>query len=127
MDAVFGHVRQFHSPELPAEVKARTRFADVMPGYHAGTMLVRRDALARVGGFETQLRRAEFVAWYLRATEMQLRTVMLPQIVMHRRVHDENQGLLERDSAADYLYALKASLNRRRLMELRNADAQPRP
>lgn len=113
-EAVFGHVRHFHSPELADEARQSTRLPPVMPGYHAGTMLIRADAFARVGPFEEQLRRADFVAWYLRASEANLRSLMLPQVLMHRRVHDANYGLVARNSAGDYVKALKASLDRRR-------------
>jgi glycosyltransferase involved in cell wall biosynthesis len=114
LEAVFGHVEHFHSPELADEAKAATRLPPVMPGYHVGAMLIRAAAIARVGPFEEKLRRADFIGWYLRASELELRSLMLPQVLMRRRVHDANYGLVARNAAGDYVKALKASLDRRR-------------
>jgi glycosyltransferase involved in cell wall biosynthesis len=126
LDAVFGHVRQFHSPELAESLRQTTHYAaEVMPGYHAGTLLIRRGAFERVGPFESRWQRAEFVSWHLRATEAGLRMLMLPDVVMHRRLHDTNQGLRLRHAAVDYVRALKASLDRRRAAD--EAGGRERP
>jgi glycosyltransferase involved in cell wall biosynthesis len=126
LDVVFGHVRQFHSPELADSLRQTTHYAaEVMPGYHAGTMLIRREAFERVGPFESQWPRAEFVSWHLRATDAGLRMLMLPDVMMHRRLHDANQSLRLRHGAVDYVRALKASLDRRRAAE--EARGRERP
>jgi hypothetical protein len=80
-------------------------------------MLVRRPAFERVGLFETGWRVGEFISWYLRATEAGLRTLMLPEVVLRRRLHETNQGIRERGAATDYVRILKASLDRRRAAE----------
>ena len=117
VDAVFGHVRQFVSPDLDREAAGRVRYhAEVMPGYAPGTMLIRREAFDRVGLFDPQWRVGEFVHWYARAVEAGLRTVLLPDIVLHRRVHDDNQGIKQRDQSVQYVRILKATLDRRRAL-----------
>ena len=77
-------------------------------------MLVLREIFHRVGMFETSLRVGEFLHWYLRAMELQLDTIMLPDVVMRRRIHTSNQGRRERDARTDYAHVLKAALDRRR-------------
>ena len=52
--------------------------------------------------------------WYARAVEAGLRSHMLPEVVLERRLHLDNNGLRERDSRSQYLHVLKASLDRRR-------------
>ncbi len=64
--------------------------------------------------FETDWQVGEFVAWYLRAMETGLRTVMLADVVLKRRLHASNQGVQKRDFQSDYVRILKASLDRRR-------------
>jgi glycosyltransferase involved in cell wall biosynthesis len=114
-DLVFGYVRQFHDPALPPEIKARIYCPDQpQPGINAGTLLVRRDTFFRVGLFQTYYRVGEFLDWYLRAQEIGLMSLVLPQVVSHRRLHENNQGARERESRVDMLHILKASLNRRR-------------
>ena len=116
LEAVFGHVRQFMSPELDPEAAARVRYhAEVMPGHVPGAMLIRREAFDRVGRFDPQWRVGEFVHWYARATEAGLRTVLLPDIVLHRRLHDDNAGIKHRAQSVQYVRILKAALDRRRM------------
>ena len=115
LDMVFGHVRQFVSPELPAEVKARLRCPEgSQPGYSAGAMLARRATLERVGPFATDLHVGEFIDWMARARELGLRELMLDEVVLVRRLHDTNQGVRHRDHMGDFAHVLKASLDRRR-------------
>jgi len=115
LDVVFGYTEQFHSPDLSAEQRARTVGAGlVMPGCVAGTMLIRRESFFHVGSFATHWRVAEFVDWYARAMERGLRSLILPGVVMKRRLHAANLGVRRRDARGDYVRVLKASLDRRR-------------
>jgi len=120
LDMVFGHVRHFHSPELDEDSRKRIPYpAEIMPGYSHATMLIARDAFLRVGLFETNYQVGEFIDWYLRAIEKGLKSMMLPEIVMKRRLHAANIGIRERRSQTDYVRILKASLDRRRKISLR--------
>jgi glycosyltransferase involved in cell wall biosynthesis len=115
LDIVFGHVKQFHSPELSEEEKQKIWCPDdLMPGVSAGTMLIKRESFFRVGLFDTKWRKGIFSDWYLRATDLGLRTHMMPDLLMNRRLHRSNHGTINRDKSVDYVRALKASLDRRR-------------
>ena len=114
-DIVFGHVKQFHSPELSQEEKQKIWCPDeLMPGVSAGTMLIKRESFFRVGLFNTKWRRGIFNDWYLRALELGLQTHMMPDLLMRRRLHRTNHGIVNRDKSVDYVRMLKASLDRRR-------------
>jgi glycosyltransferase involved in cell wall biosynthesis len=113
LDAVFGYVRQF----LSEDVMDAGRFAITdtpMPGLHRGSMLIRREAWDRVGPLDTELTLGEFIAWYARAIDAGLNMRVLPDVVYERRVHGGNTVLRERDAGADYLRAVKATMDRRR-------------
>ena len=115
LDMVFGHVREFVSPELPADVRAAIRApAAPSPWTTPNLMLVCRRSFDRVGPFATDLRVAETVDWYARATEARLKSVTLPEIVLERRLHPLNSGMRERDARSDYLQVIRASMERRR-------------
>jgi glycosyltransferase involved in cell wall biosynthesis len=115
LDIVFGHVKQFHSPELSDEERQKIWCPDeLMPGVSAGTMLIKRESFFHVGLFNTMWRRGIFNDWYLRAAELGLRTHMMPDLLMWRRLHRENHGIVNRDKSVDYVRMLKASLDRRR-------------
>jgi glycosyltransferase involved in cell wall biosynthesis len=114
LGAVFGHVRQFLSPE----VEDRLRFSiseQPVPGIHRGVMLMRRQAWERVGEMETEFLVIEFGSWYARAVDAGIRRLMLPNVVYERRVHGRNSVLQDRDAThRDYLRMVRATIERRR-------------
>lgn len=115
LDMVFGLVTQFYSPELDPPLEANAvNDQEVLPGYCPGTMLIRRDVFARVGPFDTQLRIGEFVDWYSKAVDKGLKSIVIPKILMKRRIHGNNTGIRDRESRTDYVRILKRTLDRRR-------------
>jgi hypothetical protein len=114
-DMVFGHVRQFLSPDLePGTGRAVPTGLELMPGYSTGTLLARASVFQRVGPFARALRVGEFLEWYGRAMDAGLRSEMLDEVLLHRRIHADNMGVRERDKRSDYLKVFKAALDRRR-------------
>jgi glycosyltransferase involved in cell wall biosynthesis len=115
LDIVAGHVEQFHSPDLePALARAIHCPSGALPGYAFGAMLIKRSAFDRVGQVATDREKAECVDWCLRATDLGLRIRVLPEVVLRRRLHRTNHGLVHRGAIGDYARALKDSLDRRR-------------
>jgi len=115
LDVVFGHVREFLSPDLEEQTARRLRRpADRTLGHFAAAMLIRRKAFFRVGPFATTLKVGIGLDWYARATEQKLKSLMVEEIVVERRLHSSNTGLRERSSHVQYVQVLKASLDRRR-------------
>lgn len=111
---VFGHVKQFISPELNDSLSMKIHCpAGIMPGYHPGAMLIRRRDFLRVGLFSTECRAGEFIDWYARAKESSLTITMLPELVMWRRLHDQNHGIRQKSAYTDYLKIIKQSIDRR--------------
>lgn len=115
LDMVFGHVIQFISPELDENKKSSTNYSgEIIPGYIAGTLLIKRESFFRIGYFATHWRVGEFIDWYTKAIEKGLNSFTIPEVVMRRRIHADNMGIREYDSRGDYVRILKASLDRRR-------------
>ncbi|MFC1852546.1 glycosyltransferase family 2 protein [candidate division CSSED10-310 bacterium] len=118
LDMAFGYAKQFFSPEIEQELKTKlTHAGEILPGYIAGTLLIKRVSFIKVGLFETDWRVGEFIDWYSKAQEQNLKCVMFPQVVMKRRIHNTNMGIRERQHQTDYVRILKASLDRRRQAE----------
>ena len=112
---VFGHVEQFISPDLADEERTKIHIPhERIPAIVPGAMLLRRDDFFRVGLLETSWQVGEFIDWYLKASDMGLQAHILPETVLHRRVHTANMGVLKRAARSDYVRILKASLDRRR-------------
>jgi glycosyltransferase involved in cell wall biosynthesis len=112
---IFGHVRQFISPDLDEDAARKLRCPpDLMPGYIPGTVLARRETFDYVGAFATQWRAGEFLDWYLRAKDMGVRIVMLPDLVLYRRLHRTNHGIVDPEAKTDLTKVLRLALARRR-------------
>jgi glycosyltransferase involved in cell wall biosynthesis len=126
VDAVFGHMSEFISPDLgPAEAARLRSPVHDAPWPTPNLMTVTRDAFFRVGPFSTTLRVGIGVDWYARALEAGIKQVMLPDVVLERRLHTQNNGIRERASRAQYLHVLKASIDRRREREAGPASETP--
>jgi glycosyltransferase involved in cell wall biosynthesis len=127
LDMVFGHVQEFVSPELDEETRATIRGATEkpMPWTAPNLMLIRRGSFDKVGAFSTSVRVGVTVDWFARAAEAGLRYRVLPETVLERRIHTQNNGLRERDSRSQYLQVLKAALDRRRAAAEQESRSQP--
>jgi glycosyltransferase involved in cell wall biosynthesis len=118
LDMVFGHVRNFVSSDVEPATRARLRCPEEsVPGPHVGTMLIRRGSFERVGLFETEWTIGEFLAWYARAQLLGLREKMIPTVLLERRLHRTNQGVLKRSERGDYVRVIKKILDGRREAE----------
>ncbi len=125
LDIVFGHVKQFYSPELETSQNDKPPITNSqMPGHIPSAMLIKRDAFFRVGLFETNWQMGEFASWYLRSLEQGLQNLMLPDLVTWRRLHETNHGIQQREAINDYVHILKASLDRRRAAVLERKGNQ---
>jgi len=114
-DLVLGRTEQFVTPEIEESMRSRFQFD---PGPIAarlsGALIVRHDAFERVGNFSTHLATGEFVDWYLRAEELGLTSRVLEDLVLRRRLHGRNHGVVRQDARQDYLTVIRAALHRRR-------------
>lgn len=116
LDAAFGQVEQFNSPDVDATAQSARFVGTTLNGLIAGAMLIRRAAFMRVGLFATHWHVGEFVDWYTRAQEVELEIVTLPEVVTRRRVHTSNLTIRSRETAkCAYTQILKAALDRRRM------------
>jgi glycosyltransferase involved in cell wall biosynthesis len=116
LEMVFGGVEQFISPDLDEFHRPNLRIqSQTFKGYHVGTMIIRRAAFAKVGFFSTALRVGEFIDWFARTQEKGLKSRLMPEIVMRRRIHDNNLMQREGNIGGDYARILKKALQRRRV------------
>jgi glycosyltransferase involved in cell wall biosynthesis len=124
LDMVFGHVHEFFSPELDEETRASLRppAPGPMPWTAPNLMLIRRGSFERVGPFSTAVRVGVTVDWFARAQEAGLRHTILPEVVLERRLHTQNNGLRERASRSQYLDVIRQAMERRRAAEAAQAE-----
>jgi len=116
LDAVFGFMETFASPDLPQDQRLRLRIPErPEPAFTKNGMLIRRAALRRLGGFDPERRNADFVDWYARAMGKGFRWRLEPDVVCRRRIHAQNMGRSNQaQQRRDYLLTMKAFLDARR-------------
>ncbi len=125
LDYAYGKVEQFISPDLPEEWTKRhaTASSAASPARLAGAMLVRRRAFDTVGRFSVTLRVGETLDWVARADELGVRSRCVPRIVLRRRLHSTNTGLVQPESRTDYLVLAREALARRREAKTRDSES----
>ena len=121
-----GLVEQFISPELPDDVRRTLACPPgVSRGRVTGALLMRRAAVARVGDFDESIQVGETVDWVARADAAGVVTRTVEQVVLRRRIHGANTGARNRHLRADYLRALKGSLDRQRAAAAARDGSRP--
>jgi glycosyltransferase involved in cell wall biosynthesis len=114
LDAVFGVIEEFVSPELERERSASLHARDRAIGRLPGAMLVRRDAFASAGFFPVGEDGAEAAIWYASAIDAGLSMADVDHLVLRRRLHGSNYSLHQDTIRRSYPRALKEILDRRR-------------
>ncbi len=104
-DVVFGEVVEFRGGG-PDTAPQAARLA--------GSMLLHKTAFERVGAFREDVKVGEFIDWWARAEESGLSAIHIPGVVLRRRIHSSNTGIVLAGSRADYARVLRAALARRR-------------
>jgi len=111
------HVQNFWVPELSEEEKKFRdhRISKPLPGYVTQTLLARRALFDRVGQFNPALGHGDSTEWFLRAAEHGAVVELLPDVLLYRRLHQNNRSRLRASTSHDqYLQILKVSLDQRR-------------
>jgi glycosyltransferase involved in cell wall biosynthesis len=115
LDAAFGLVTQFVSPDLDAPAAAALHAAEhPMKGLVAGGILFRRRVFERIGGFDTGLAHGDFIDWYLRAQAAGMVSRQIDAVVLQRRLHGGNLTLRDKAGRKDYLTVVRRHLARQR-------------
>lgn len=114
LEAVFGRVSEFVDPLATEGARALMRSPkEAFPSHMVWAMLIRRTSFERVGPFATG-QAAEAVEWYARALHAGLRSTMIDELVLRRRLHGANVGLASEGARRGYVQVAKAALDRRR-------------
>ena len=115
LEAVFGMLRQVPNDTWEKAInETLTPLNQLIAGYCAGAMLIRRESFLRVGFFSTENKVGEFIDWYLRSQEARLKTKLIQKLMLRRRIHKTNHGIINRSASTDYIKIIKQSLERRR-------------
>ena len=121
-DMIYGMSAHFFSPETDDDFRrAYLCPKEPVKGLHPGMMLIKRNNFLKAGYFSARYKTGEFIEWYQRALEKGMTSVILPDVMMHRRIHPLNHGIVEKNQNADYTRIAKEAILRRRK---KNDDSQ---
>ncbi len=110
---VIGHYETFISPDIPPEKAAQYAVpASAQQGGLPGTSIVRASFAEQVGPHNTDLDHSADLDWMIRAYETNQGTIILPDVVLRRRVHGNNNSLIFNGSTSR-LRILRSALERR--------------
>jgi hypothetical protein len=77
------------------------------------TMVIRREAMAKVGDFTPSLKTGSDLDWLFRLRENGLRSEMLPRVLLRRRLHQSNLTYRISDRKADMIKLIRQSIQRK--------------
>ncbi len=116
-ELVFAQVEQFISPDVSKvnfmEIPEAFR---VMPSLNFQGSMFCRDLLKEVSlSANLNIRNGDFLEWFTRVREANKPYTVLNEILLKRRVHDTNTGIIEKEREhLDYLKILREKLHRGR-------------
>lgn len=111
------HIRNVWEPEVAEEERRLQghRRTQPVPGYSTVALMARASVFGVVGPFDTRLGHTDDTDWFVRARAAGVKATVLPDVLVHRRMHLGNRS--RRRAAAsreEYLRLAKAALDRKR-------------
>ena len=89
------------------------------PGFVPSTLMARRSVFEKIGKFETQYSHASDSDWFFRASQAQLPTAVIPEVLLLRRIHRENESSKAKIALGELRRVVKSSI------DLERAKAKP--
>jgi glycosyltransferase involved in cell wall biosynthesis len=116
LDYVIGHARHFLEPGMPPPPGLRPEILDVsLPAPMPGTLLARRRVFDLIGPFRTDYAIASDVDWFARLKDAGLRYEVVPEALIHKRMHDSNLSLFRAETMnGEIVDLLRTSIRRQR-------------
>lgn len=108
-------MRNFLEPGLPRpswvapEDLSRDQF-----GIGTGTLMAHRKVFDRIGGFDSRYRCGSDKDWFFRAKDAGVGVALLPEVLVHRRIHDGNLSASGEPPFLVLARMIKASMSRMR-------------
>ena len=92
----------------------RTYWESQPPSYTASALLIRRSTWERVGPFDPKQQLGEDADWIMRARDLGVQAAVAPEVLLAKRIHDQNLTHQAVAMGSDLLGALRYSVRRKR-------------
>ena len=84
---------------------------DPHPGFVPSTLMARRSVFQKIGRFETNYSHASDSDWFFRASQAQLPTAVIPEVLLNRRIHRENESSKAKIALGELRRVVKRSID----------------
>jgi glycosyltransferase involved in cell wall biosynthesis len=98
---------------LPAWFR-KDLLSSVHTGWVLGTLVVRRTTFEQVGGFATGYSAANDSDWFFRAKAADVPMEVVPELLLLKRIHENNDSSRAKEILSELLKVVKSSLDRHR-------------
>lgn len=99
---------------MPPAGFRRELLAQPHPGWIMESLMARRRAFELVGRFNPDFAVSEDTDWFARARDLDIRSAVLPEVLVRKRVHATNASLNDAKINALLLRAMRSSVERKR-------------
>ena len=115
VDGVLTKSRLFLEPgiEAPSWLKRGLLLED-QAGYFPSALVVRKTAFEQVGHFDPAYRTSSDSDWFFRAKNCGISIAVLPETLVHRRIHRANHSYQAQLASSEILKVVKSSIDRQR-------------
>jgi len=115
IEYVVGRKRSFVEPGLhvPEWFKRHLRH-DHAAAFLPGTFMARRSAFKKVGMFDSSYRISSDADWFIRAREASIPMSVMEEVMLHKRLHEDNLSSQMKACRAEVFSSLRSLLQRRR-------------
>ena len=111
---VLAQQQMFLEPGTPRPSWLRPEHLEApQPGFLPGTLMVRREVMDAVGRLDPRYRSGDDADWFARAQDAGVRREIMPDVLLHRRIHAGNLSGQVNLAQDELLKALHASIRRK--------------
>ena len=115
---VISKIKYFIEPGATPPSSFRERLLNETPvGRIMETLVARKQAFNLVGKFNTDLSTAEDVDWYARAADANIPMAVIPEVLLNKRIHEDNLSLDVMKNNQNLLKALRESVKRKKAIK----------
>ena len=121
LDFVLGQVQHYLDKDTPVP-KSWVRpslFLQPYNGYLLSCLLAKQTCFAQVGKFDSTFQVSEDADWFFRARDAGLQSVVLQDVVLHRKIHNGNLTHRTQEIQKTLLQLTRSSLQRKRLAAIK--------
>ncbi len=116
LEIAFCHVKQFLCPKIKAS--EHTFFipenSEILSGLTTIAMLIKKEAFYRIGLFNEEYKFGDFIQWYGRAKDLNIKETVLEDVLVLRRIHKSNLGSDQMAAKLSYMKVIKERLRRQK-------------